>query len=368
MHAAARRRHGWCREFPQRILRHGALLLPDGTAVVPVEGDMEMGSDPIRCVVACLDGSELGERALPHALAAASALGAPLTLLRVLELAPGQRSPADPMEWEIRRREARDYLDRLARSGSTAEAAVEMELIEGRAAEEICRWTARREAGLTVACTHGAGGRSPWVLASTARKLLDRAPGSLLLVPAAASAATGAAHDGRVLVPLDGSPQAESVLPIALRIASAQRAELLVVHVVPVPELTEIGPLDAADLELRDRIMRRNERVARTYLDRVRAHLCDPDVTLRTAILTGGDVATRLARFAVDEHADLLVLAAHGRGGARFGTPCGGVTADLIARSSVPLLIVRSSQESRSMRRAAAQETLATRLPHHAAP
>jgi nucleotide-binding universal stress UspA family protein len=328
---------------------------------------MEMGSGPIRSVVACLDGSELGERALPHALAAARALGAPLTLLRVLELAPGQRSPADPMEWEIRRREARDYLDRLAQTRSTPEAAVETELIEGKAAEEICRWTAHREAGLTVACTHGAGGPSPWALASTARKLLDRAPGSLLLVPAAAGGAAEAARYERVLVPLDGSPQAESVLPIALRIASAQHAELLVVHVVPVPELIEIGPFDAADLELRDRIVRRNERVARTYLDRLRARLCDPDVRLRMAILTGGDVANRLATAAADEHVDLMVLAAHGRG-SRFGSSCGGVTADLIVRSSVPLLIVRSSQDSRSMRRAAAQETLATRLPHHAAP
>jgi nucleotide-binding universal stress UspA family protein len=328
---------------------------------------METGSGPIRCVVACLDGSELGERALPHALAAARALGAPLTLLRVLERATGERAPADPMEWEIRRREAREYLERLARGGSTPEAVVEAELIEGKAAEEICRWTAHREAALTVACTHGAGGDSPWALASTARKLLDRAPGSLLLVPATAAHADGAARYRRVLVPLDASPQAESVLPIALQIASTQAAELLVVHVVPRPELTEIGPLEAGDLELRDRIVERNERVARTYLDRLRGRLSDSNVTLRTKILVGGDVPSRLARLAIDEHADLLVLAAHGRG-ARLGTPCGGVTTDLILRSPVPLLIVRSSAGSRSMRRATAHETLATRLPYLAAP
>lgn len=325
---------------------------------------MDSDMAPVGRVVACLDGSELGERALPHALAAAQALGAPLTLLRVLEQAPEGQGPADPMEWEIRRKEAREYLDRLAKGGAKSGAEVDAEVIEGKAAEEICRWTAHADAGLTVACTHGAGGHSPWTLASTARKLLDRAPGSLLLIPAASAAPE--ARYRRVLVPLDGSPQAESVLPIAVRIASAHEAELLVVHVVPLPELTELGPLDANDLELRDTIVRRNERVARMYLDRLRARLVESDGSLRMLILKDGDVAGRLARVAADERVDLMVLAAHGRG-AGSSAPCGGVTADLIARSTVPLLIVRS-QTSRSMRRASPQDALTARLPNLAAP
>jgi nucleotide-binding universal stress UspA family protein len=320
----------------------------------------------IRRVAACLDGSTLAERALPHAQAAAAALGAPLTLLRVLEQPGAEGAPADPMEWEIQRREARNYLDQLAAAGPARDTSVEAEVIEGKAAEEICRWCRQREVDLTVVCTHGTGGRSPWALASTARKLLDRAPGSLLLVPTAGDPLPTPPRYRRVLVPIDGSPRAESGLPIAARIASAHGAELLVAHVVPWPELIEFGPLDAEDLELRDRLVRRNQRVASSYLDRLRARLSESHVVPRMLLFQAGDVAGRIARLVVDEHVDLLVLSAHGRS-AHAGVPCGGVTAELISRCAVPLLIVRSGA-NRAMQRVAAPEPAAARLPHLATP
>ena len=195
-----------------------------------------------RRVMVCLDGSDLGERSVPHAVAIAGALGASVTLLRVLERAPTDQAPADPLQWEMQRREAREYMDHVATPFRAAKTVIETELIEGKAAEEICRWCADRDVDLTVATTHGAGGPSPWALASTARKLFDRAPGSLLIVPStSAEPAEGGVRYRRVLVPLDGSPQAETALPVAERIALAHHAELLLAHVVPVPELTQTG-------------------------------------------------------------------------------------------------------------------------------
>ena len=320
----------------------------------------------MRHIVACLDGSDLAERVLPHAYAAASALGAPLTLLRVLDHAHGDQSPTDPMEWEIQRKEACQYLDRLAAENAGHEALVETDVIEGKAAEEICRWSGHHSVDLTIICTHGAGGCSPWAVASTARKLLDRAPGSLLLVPASSDIVRGPAHYRRVLMPLDGSARAESVFPIATQIATAHGAELLVAHVVPFPELTEFGPLDADDFELRDRLLRRNERAAHEYLDRLRVRLAENEVALRMLLIQGGDIASRLARVAVDEHVDLIVLSAHGRS-ARMNTPCGSVTADLISCSSIPLLIIRP-RLSRVLRQVTAFETRTARLPHLATP
>jgi len=321
----------------------------------------------LRRVLACFDGSSLGERSLPHAVAVAGALGAPVTLLRVLEGPTGDQAPADPLQWEIRRREARKYMDRLAAQCDEAAAAVKAEVIEGKAAEEICRWSAAHEVDLTVITTHGAGGHSPWTLASTARKLLDRAPGSFLIVPATAQPAERVVRYRRLLVPLDGSPQAETALPIAARIAAAHESELIVAHVVPVAELTQIGPLEAEDIELTDRLRRRNERVARTYFDRLRGQLSAGHTKVRVILLQGGDVASGLAGLAAREQVELVVLAAHGRSG-RLHMPCGGVTAELIARSSVPLLVVRS-RSARAMRRTLPDlEAPATRLPHHASP
>src|SRR3546814_8945346 len=53
----------------------------------------------------------------------------------------------------------------------------------------------------------------------------------------------------RILVPLDGSRWAESVLPLAARIARAANAEILLAHVVPAPEMIEARPLEMEDKE-----------------------------------------------------------------------------------------------------------------------
>jgi len=338
----------------------------EGRAMSGSQSQESDGKSATRRVLACFDGSSLGERALPHAVAVASALAAPLTLLRVLECPANQHAPADPMQWEIRRREAHEYMGQLAGRCDAESARVDAEVIEGRAAEEICRWSAERDVDLTVVTTHGASGHSPWPLAGTARKLLDRAPGSFLVVPSTVPPSDGAARYRRVLVPLDGSPQAETALPTAERIAAAQQSELIVVHVVPLPELTQIGPLEAEDVELSDRLRRRNERVARAYLDRLRGQLASEPTRVRVILLQGGDVAGRLAALVEREQIDLVVLSAHGRSG-RLHMPCGGVTADLIARSAVPVLVVRS-RAARSMRRIVPDhEPSAVRLPEHAA-
>ena len=153
-------------------------------------------------------------------------------------------------------------------------------------------------------------------------------------------------------VPLDGSSRAESTLPLALRLANAESAELLLAHVVPVPELTEVGPLEAGDLELRGQLVRRNERVAHDYLDQIRARMVKGGISARTLVLCDGDVRSRLARAIVDEAVDLVVLSAQGRSG-HSDVPFGSVAAYLIAHAVAPLLIM-CRHSTRATRRVAA--------------
>lgn len=329
------------------------------------------GKDPQPAVMfdriaACLDGSELGERVIPHALAVAKALGSPLTLLRVLESKASGEEPADPLEWDLRRRETRDYVSRLAGERDGMEVVVESEVIEGQAAEEICHWARHHGVGLTVLCTHGARGETEWRLASTARKLVEGAPGSVLLVPAAGPRQPDVARYRRILVPVDGSPLAESVIPLATRIAASQGAELVLAHVVPVPEVIETGPLDPETLDLRERLVRRNERVANEYLDRLRAQLAGSEVSVRTLVLRGGDARGRVARLIADEAMDLVILSAHGRT-ARADVSLGSVAAHLVAHAEAPLLIVRR-RPAAAMRRVARTEREVARLPSQATP
>jgi len=324
------------------------------------------GAERVRRIAVCLDGSPCGERVLPHVRAIAEVLGASVTLLHVLERGLEGAPQPDPFGWELEREEAHRYLERLAQAHDDASRDVSTNVLEGRPAEQIRLWARRNDADLTVLCTHGRSGPSEWGLASTARKLVERAPGSLLLIPASSESATPVARYQRVLVALDGSPRAESVLPLAARLGAAQDAELILAHVVPVPELTEVGPIEAEGLELRERLVRRNERVAQEYLDGLRARLVGDGLRVRVVLLRGGDVRLRLARLIAEEQVDLVVISAHGRG-SRTEMPYGSVAAFLLANATVPTWVVRPPAP-RVARHADAHPNGTLRFPSQATP
>jgi nucleotide-binding universal stress UspA family protein len=341
---------------------------------VPTE-DLQRGSPtpstPFRRIAVCVDGSEMGETVVLHAAMVAAAFQAPLTILRVLETESSTNTtPSDPLDWGVRQREARAYLGRLVSLAGRSNIDVHSELIQGRAAERICDWALQHGADLTVLASHGEHGRSEWTLSSTARKLIEGVPGSLLLVPADGDHRGGsAARYRRIMVPLDGSAHAESVLPIATVLTKAHEAELIIAHVTPAPELTRVGPLTAPDLDLEQRVIARNERVARSYLDQIRARLSEVGLAPRTVISRSGDARTRLARLVRREEVDLIILSAYGRRGPR-DTPCGSVAAHLLTQLAAPLLVVRE-RPRRVMKRLsqeAAGRAARARPPVRAAP
>jgi nucleotide-binding universal stress UspA family protein len=129
--------------------------------------------------------------------------------------------------------------------------------------------------------------------------------------------------------------------------------------------LTQVGPPEAEDAELVARARRRNERVAQLYLDRLRTRLWTAQCAPRVAVLHGEDVADRLAELVRKDSVDLVVMA---DGGASVRRERDGVAVSLIARSLVPLLLVRP-RPAKSRGRVAQPEraAIAPRLPIPAA-
>lgn len=292
-------------------------------------------------VIACVDSSKHARKIVSHALAIASALRVPITLLQVLEAPPTKEFRLDPIEWDIRRHESRNALKRLAEARADRVEAIDAELVEGHTAEEICRWARERSAELIVLGTHGEREAEDFGIGSTARDVLERVEGNVLLVPVFTASARTPRYR-RMLVPLDGSSWSESVLPLVVRLAHAADAELILVYVVPVPELIETDPLEAEDLELRERLIDRNERVARSYLDRVRSYAAGQGLKVRALTLRGDDIRSSLTKFIDSEQVDLVVLSARGHGCRRVSdVPYGNVARYLITHSPAPILIVR---------------------------
>jgi nucleotide-binding universal stress UspA family protein len=291
-----------------------------------------------------LDRSALAECVLPHAVALARALDAGLVLLHVLSGAdePDRLRAVDPLEWQLRQAEAESYLQgvcaRLREAGVTCEAQVSA----GDAAEFIVGFAHDQNISLIIMASHGQSGLSRWNLSSVAQKVVMSTRASLMVVRSyeTAPADTNALQYRRILVPLDGSARAESVLPLATVLARIPETLVLVAHVVQRPALPRRTPPSQEDIGLADRLVERNSAEAESYLETVRLQL--PPAAVETHLLVSGQVASALREFVTQQGVDLVLLSAHGYSGETHW-PHGGVAASLLAYGSCPLLIFQDA-------------------------
>lgn len=144
-----------------------------------------------------------------------------------------------------------------------------------------------------------------------------------------------------LLVPLDGSPLAEHVLPIAAALASRSGATL---DVVRVHRTLAYG--DLSDVERWELGARRSEReYVQLVADRVAAEF---DVRTTTAVLDE-PVAASICRRAAEIGADLVAMGTHGRTG--FSRAWLGSIADAVSRQALrPVLLLRASPVIASLR------------------
>ncbi len=295
--------------------------------------------NPKPVVLACVDRSRQGRRVLAHAGTLAKALGGKLVMVRVLDTNSGNELPPDPLDWEVRRREAGTALARLAERVNVEAQVV---LTQGRPATEICHVADRCGAEFIVVGSSGEGvedaNRVSW-LGTTARTVLERAQDKVLLVREGGQRAPSYR---RILVPLDGSCWAECALPTAVRLARSLGAEIVLAHIVTRPEFLGASPPEPDDAELCERIVDRNRRVANAYLERQRAVLAEQGTKVGTRVVPGADARSALLRLMKDDAFDLVVLSARGSGYRHLpGLHFGSVAAHLSLHSTTPLLIVR---------------------------
>ncbi|HDQ72430.1 MAG TPA: universal stress protein [Chloroflexi bacterium] len=140
----------------------------------------------------------------------------------------------------------------------------------------------------------------------------------------------------RILVPLDGSPLAECVLPHAVALSRAFDAEMTLLRVLERSQATE----RAQSTDLLGWHIHKAE--AESYLDSL--------VTRLSGMLSGvnweimeGRAAERITEFARDRDIDLIILSSHGRSGLS-GWNISGVVQKIILRACMPIMIVRAYQ------------------------
>jgi nucleotide-binding universal stress UspA family protein len=139
----------------------------------------------------------------------------------------------------------------------------------------------------------------------------------------------------RVLVALDGSPVAESIIPFILAIAGPLDMEVVLVRVVT-PAAVEAGA-PVPGIVVKERAARTAE--AQDYLSSIAAELSGRGVRVQARVRTGTPVQEILA--ATGEcAADLIAMTTHGRSGLRR-LVVGSVAEAVLRRADTPVLLMR---------------------------
>lgn len=285
-------------------------------------------SDALR-VLLPQDGSELSAWALERAETLLRRPGVSATLLRVIEAPAGL---AGDLAYRVDPRHAeaaaalRAQRDRLDAMGVPARA----ELRFGEPADAILREIRWGGHDLAVLSTHGRGGWARYFLGSVARSVLAGSTIPLLMFRPlqdsdgglSPAAAREPAMFRRILVPLDGSPQAEEILKPAVELARRLDAQMhLVTAVPPGPEAP------------------RRRRAAEEELERGRAGLAAGGLKTWVEVRTG-DPSRVVEEVALEWGADLVAMTTHGRTGLAR-TLLGGVADRLLRILPVPVLVSR---------------------------
>jgi nucleotide-binding universal stress UspA family protein len=295
-------------------------------------------------VLVPLDGSHLAMAALGPAAQLARALGADVVLMTAARPArvPGVESD---LAVQLGETDALALLTEAASGGELKGLPVTRLVAKGELAEAPAEaiLTAVRDvdAGLVVMATHGRSGVRRAVLGSVADAVVARSPVPVLLIPPHWRPPDGghpAALPSRLIVALDGSPEAEAALMPAAALSGGLGAQVDLARVVAdaEPPLVPDERQDAAD---------DGEHVA-AYLEAAALRLRGAGVRarrIRGAVLHahGRTVAETLLAYADESHAGMLVLATHARRGLDRLLH-GSVEADALVRATLPILVVRA--------------------------
>ncbi|MBX9790434.1 MAG: universal stress protein [Pirellulales bacterium] len=299
-----------------------------------------------RTLLSPVDGSPASEHALPMALAIAARAKATLHVALVhVPDAFGDTAAAHWADFDAEGKSHEEtYLASLRRRlREVSESSIEVHHLEGIVEETLIGEVAQRNVDLVVISAHGWGYVSRAVMGSVSDYLMRHLPVPLLVVHAPPDASQNLARPvavRRVLVPLDGSPLAESILPPARALGQLWQAEYRLLRVVAPPGSFWSWQSDAEAGKPHDRQSAAHD-AATTYLDALAERLRHESLTVETSVQVAHNPAKAILDEAQAAACDLIAIATHGRGG--LNRLLWGSVADKVIRGAATPVLVRSS-------------------------
>jgi nucleotide-binding universal stress UspA family protein len=300
----------------------------------------------VKKILVPLDGSKTAEYALPLARFLARRLELPVQLLGVIDVTELARSvsAAEGLYLDglvaFETRSSKEYLAKIAKTFSGV--GVQWLVARGKAADLIIETAAADDATLIAMATHGRSGLNRFLLGSVAEKVLRGAASPLLLVRATEGAKTeGEAAFKSIVVPLDGSELAKSVLPAVVEMAQRLDSEIVLFRAYNVSH-SIYGGDDGRHPAIVAELIGGIKGEARDYLEKKTAELRERGVKKVTYTLNEGLSADQILALTRQPPDNLIVMGSHGRSGIKRWV-LGSVTETVVRHSGDPVLVLRAS-------------------------
>ena len=180
---------------------------------------------------------------------------------------------------------------------------------------------------------------SRWLFGSIAEKVLRAATNPLLLVRASEEALTeGEAVLRSIIVPLDGSELAESVLPTAVKFARLFNVGMVLFRTYELPASAYYGRENY--LPNYEELKNRVKEQAQDYLDKRIEAIKAERVQRVSSVLIEGSGPNEIIDYARKTPNALITMCTHGRSGVKRWV-LGSVTEKVVRHSGDPVLVMR---------------------------
>jgi nucleotide-binding universal stress UspA family protein len=154
----------------------------------------------------------------------------------------------------------------------------------------------------------------------------------------------------RILVPLDGSDVAESVLPnvedLVVRMAPTTVIEVILLQVVSTLTYNVLTDDEAAQLPYNKDELEQIKRKVLEYLEKVAERMRSKGINVKTTA-SAGHAAEEIIKAAHDTNTNLIAMSTHGLSGLKRWA-LGSITDKVLHESDIPVLVISAARRKHS--------------------